>query len=277
MSNNHHTPYATGAALKASAMNVPTGELDQTITDMLDGTEVFTGLKVGAGALGASAALQIDSTTKGFLPPRMTTAQRDAIVTPATGLLIWNTTTNSLNYYDGSWQVVGNSGGAMSEIVATTTLAASTGVSITSVSQSYQDLHLRLRIRSDAVAENDVLNLRFNNDSGVANYSWTQFYAASGVINALNDTSDDAIDLRVPAASATAGRFLDIELVIYNYASANEIYGYFKGTLADDVVYTTWGAFNWVGGAGINRIDFDVAAGTDFDGSYALYGLGVAA
>ena len=45
-----------------------------------------------------SAMLDIKSTTKGFLPPRMTTAQRDAIVSPASGLVIFNTTTNSLEY-----------------------------------------------------------------------------------------------------------------------------------------------------------------------------------
>jgi hypothetical protein len=50
----------------------------------------------------ASAVLQADSTTRGFLPPRMTTTQRDAIASPATGLQIYNTTTNANNYYDGT-------------------------------------------------------------------------------------------------------------------------------------------------------------------------------
>jgi hypothetical protein len=49
-----------------------------------------------------SAAIQIDSTTQGFLPPRMTTAQRDLIGTPAAGLMIYNTSTNRPNFYDGS-------------------------------------------------------------------------------------------------------------------------------------------------------------------------------
>jgi hypothetical protein len=35
--------------------------------------------------------LQADSTTKGFLLPRMTKAQRDAIATPANGLMIYQT------------------------------------------------------------------------------------------------------------------------------------------------------------------------------------------
>ena len=47
----------------------------------------------------ASAILDVNSTAKGFLPPRMTTVQRDAITTPATGLVIYNTTTGCLNYW----------------------------------------------------------------------------------------------------------------------------------------------------------------------------------
>jgi hypothetical protein len=53
----------------------------------------------------ASSLMTLASTTKGFLPPRMTTTQRDAIVTPATGLRIYNTTTNTNDTYNGTaWQ-----------------------------------------------------------------------------------------------------------------------------------------------------------------------------
>ena len=44
----------------------------------------------------ASAQLEINSTSRGVLFPRMTTAQRDLITTPADGLVIYNTTTNKL-------------------------------------------------------------------------------------------------------------------------------------------------------------------------------------
>ena len=50
----------------------------------------------------ASAILDIASTTMGVLMPRMTYAQRDAISSPATGLLLYNTQTNKYHYYDGS-------------------------------------------------------------------------------------------------------------------------------------------------------------------------------
>jgi hypothetical protein len=53
----------------------------------------------------ASAILQADSTTQGFLPPRMTTTQRTGIVLPAAGLIVYDTTTNKSYTYDGTaWQ-----------------------------------------------------------------------------------------------------------------------------------------------------------------------------
>jgi hypothetical protein len=57
---------------------------------------------IGTETPNASALLDLTSTTKGFLPPRMTTAQRDAISSPATGLTIYNTTTNAVEYYTGT-------------------------------------------------------------------------------------------------------------------------------------------------------------------------------
>ena len=55
----------------------------------------------------ASSILELRSTSAGFLPPRMTTAQRNAISLAATGLLIYNTDSDQLNYYNGSiWQIV---------------------------------------------------------------------------------------------------------------------------------------------------------------------------
>jgi len=63
---------------------------------------IYVGGGVG-NANDTSAAVQIDSTTQGFLPPRMTTGQRNSI-TAAEGLIIYNTTTNKHEGYDGvSW------------------------------------------------------------------------------------------------------------------------------------------------------------------------------
>lgn len=48
-----------------------------------------------------SAMLEVKSTTKGFLPPRMTSAERDAISSPALGLTIFNTDDVCLNVFVG--------------------------------------------------------------------------------------------------------------------------------------------------------------------------------
>jgi hypothetical protein len=49
-----------------------------------------------------SAVLEIESTTKGFLPPRMTVAERDLIAAPAKGLTVYNTTSNLLEVNTGT-------------------------------------------------------------------------------------------------------------------------------------------------------------------------------
>lgn len=60
----------------------------------------------------ASAILQIASTTKGVLFPKLTTTQQNAISSPATGLLIWNIDSFAFCAYNGTaWREVAGSGG----------------------------------------------------------------------------------------------------------------------------------------------------------------------
>ena len=88
----------TGADIRAIETNV--------------GNNLFgtTSGSVGIGAtttINASSILQVTSTTQGFLPPRMTTTQKNAIATPATGLVIYDTTLNKLALYTGAaWETV---------------------------------------------------------------------------------------------------------------------------------------------------------------------------
>jgi hypothetical protein len=59
---------------------------------------------IGTTSPNAAALLDVASTTSGFLPPRMTTAQRDAITSPPNGLLLYDTTTNKLQVRaGGAW------------------------------------------------------------------------------------------------------------------------------------------------------------------------------
>jgi hypothetical protein len=77
---------------------------------------------IGTTIPNASSLLEIKSTTKGLLISRMTKNQRDAIASPATGLLIYQTnSTPGFYYYDSSawnavtpkakgWSLAGNAG-----------------------------------------------------------------------------------------------------------------------------------------------------------------------
>jgi hypothetical protein len=66
---------------------------------------------IGINTITPSASAQVDiaSTTKGFLPPRMTTAQRDAIASPATGLTLYCTDATATDSSTGVMQVYNGS------------------------------------------------------------------------------------------------------------------------------------------------------------------------
>ena len=66
--------------------------------DILNGS-----LSIGSSTQEATALLTITSTTQGVLPPRMTTAQKNAISTPATGLIVFDTDLGTLEIFSGSW------------------------------------------------------------------------------------------------------------------------------------------------------------------------------
>jgi hypothetical protein len=59
-------------------------------------------LVVGSDTADSSALVSLNSTTQGFLLPRMTEAQMDAIVDPTPGLMVYVTDRNHVYYYNGT-------------------------------------------------------------------------------------------------------------------------------------------------------------------------------
>jgi uncharacterized protein (TIGR02145 family) len=67
-------------------------------------TTINTLAQVGIGTTtpAVSAELDVSSTTKGLLPPRMTIGQRNAVVSPTEGLMVWCIDCNELQVYNGT-------------------------------------------------------------------------------------------------------------------------------------------------------------------------------
>jgi len=72
-------------------LNFIKGDVNLNTIVFVDDSSGSVHIGGGATAPEASAVLEVNSTTKGFLFPRMTSAQRLAIGTPATGLMVYQT------------------------------------------------------------------------------------------------------------------------------------------------------------------------------------------
>ncbi len=96
------TTAATLAVRNIASQTANSLQIENSSSTVLSGFDVNGGLFVGSTSLNASAIIEATSTTKGFLPPRMTNAQMVAIATPAAGLVVYDTTNNKLNVYDGT-------------------------------------------------------------------------------------------------------------------------------------------------------------------------------
>ncbi|KKN36703.1 hypothetical protein LCGC14_0770910 [marine sediment metagenome] len=88
--------------------------LNGGIIDVKDSASFEKPVGIG-GTLDASAILTLTDTTQGILIPKLTTVQRDVVASPTVGLLIFNTTTNQLEYFADmlGWLGVGFTGGDM--------------------------------------------------------------------------------------------------------------------------------------------------------------------
>ena len=105
---NGGTGTANGSITGTGALTFAAGGTNQNITVTPSGTgnSIINGsVGVGTSSPAASAIVELNSTTKGFLPPRMTYSQRNSIASPAQGLIIYCTTcgaSGELEVYNGS-------------------------------------------------------------------------------------------------------------------------------------------------------------------------------
>ncbi len=152
-----------------------------------------------------SAMLDISSSTKGLLLPRMTTTQRNVIPLPATGLVIYNTTLNAFNLNTGTpsspnWEVissgsVGATTNTISSSVNTITSSvngiAATAPVVNTVANTSSANSLTTRV--NGVAANAVTMVNSVSNTSTANNLSTTVNGVSGMavpmVNSVSNTS----------------------------------------------------------------------------------------
>lgn len=64
---------------------------------------------IGVTPPNANAILDVTSTTKAFMPPRMTTAQKNSVASPTAGMVVYDTDMKGISYYNGTaWTTANN-------------------------------------------------------------------------------------------------------------------------------------------------------------------------
>jgi hypothetical protein len=90
--NSGFENWFAGTILNSTSFSISSATTSNILTLFTTGAATFSSsVTAGGGTNNASAILQADSTTRGFLPPRMTNAQRSAISSPAVGLIVYCT------------------------------------------------------------------------------------------------------------------------------------------------------------------------------------------
>ena len=149
---------------------------------------------IGTTTPNASSILDMVSTSKGILLPRMTKTQRDAITSPATGLMVYQTnSTPGFYYYNGSiwtavtlkakgWSLTGNSG----TIPSTNFIGTTDNQPLVFKVNNQQAGYLGTSLTSNTGFGYQTLNTNTSGISNVANGYQAMFNNTSGSYNSAN-------------------------------------------------------------------------------------------
>jgi hypothetical protein len=253
-----------------------------TIALVSGGTTALTvnGGNVGIGTTAPAGALEVNSITSGFLPPRVTTAQMNAIASPSPGMMVFNTTDSNVYVYrSGAWSLMA-SGGAGLVYLGAITVSGSPQATITfsSIPSGYTNLKVTGTLRATVAATTSGVFMRLNNDSG-ANYDYEDVHmysTATSFSQSLASTS--ALVANAPGSTAPA-----------NYSSVIEVqFPQYSATTLNKTISSSWsssigsGTFSqgrgfdglsWRSNAAINQIDFLLPSGNfEVGSSLALWG-----
>ncbi|HBS89045.1 MAG: hypothetical protein A2W91_20660 [Bacteroidetes bacterium GWF2_38_335] len=185
-SNGHHN-YFDGSNWR---------QLDRILVTVASNPFAGTGTDVGVG-VGVtdpdnSAMLHINSTTKGFLLPRITGSSPSS---PATGLIYYNTVSDRILYYDGTdWQITssttigpgaGGTGTSAGLLIGTGTIAASAKMEVRTISAKGMLIPRMTDAQRDAI-DSPIEGLTVYN----TNNNEIQYYMSGSWFKWSNSTTD---------------------------------------------------------------------------------------
>lgn len=283
MSNNHHTQFSDNYSLTKNAWNAPLGELDQVLTDIVADNQQFTGALVGSGSLGSGSLLGGGSTTQGYkVIPTMTETERDAITSPTTGLMVINSTANTVDYYNGtSWQSIGTTAGVGARtLLASGSVTNTAQVDIQNIPATYEDLVLTLQVRSYRVADTDELNVRINADTSGYNTQGRWWNSAS--VNTFSALAEGRIACPfIPADNQDSEWFMSLIYHFPAYARASlSTGGWYYGSHRVEpanLFYRLAAVFAYQDATTTVIDELNILANNgNMDLDYELYGIGVA-
>jgi hypothetical protein len=216
-----------------------------------DGAGSIAYLTTSGGSLGINgldllpnpcAILDLNSTTKGFLMPRMNTAQRDALC-PIPGMAVYNISTNSFDYYNGgSWQTLASSSSWLTTLNSLTADGVDNliGSGATSVVKPFE-----LRVDGNRIVRYETNNRIIGGDvgntiSGASNYAVIAGGGSPGFTNSI--TGGDYGTIGGGGANVVSAQTGTIAGGGYNQATA------FRSTVAGGAGNTASGQGAFVGG-----------------------------
>jgi len=151
---------------------------------------------------------------------------------------------------------INQTGGIVQVELHNETLSGSGIFDVSSISQDYDHLIIRLISRSDVVATSDIVYMYFNNDTTSSNYHHQHIAAYDGA-NSGNNEAANAFISQCTSASAPANSFggTNIVIALYTNVNTNKIainnWGHYYDTQAANA---SSGVMTWLSTSAINRI-----------------------
>jgi len=241
---------------------------------VVDGTQLITvegdeqNIGFNTTSPDGSALLDLFSYNKGFLLPRLTSAQRTAIASPAEALMLYDTDLDvTMQYIGGTWQALGSGGGGVSHWTENYSFGIEYTANNVGIGSNASPFHrLFLTTGSGIPVGIDVTNgytggaAKYGVNAFVSNSGTGQRFALRGVASAPSSQSDAAYGVYGTASAST---------------STSDVYGVYglAGVTNGGTGYGVYGEANSADNVGVFGYNSDLSGlAAQFDGKVLLNG-----